>query len=379
MKCPNCGTEIVHDSIFCMECGYKIFEALHGGTVPVQTPPAASPPPVEGHTVYCPMCGLDNKSTESHCRMCGSSLHLEETIQCERCGSMVNSKNSFCPGCGGRLSSGRIPTPPGGLPAVTAQPASPPVAQKSVSPNVTAPPPPERRVQVAGVPVDAPKPVSEETIYPHQARQGQSPLRQIKVISGGRVGEKYDFSDNFTIGRTSGDLKIPGDESLDIRHVIINATSRGIKIRDPGTVNGIYIKLAGMTEIFDMKYFYVGPLLFIYENINPREWSLNSIWERGTRLVGTTRSMSPWGRLRMISPVGITAGIYLLWNDSEMIGNCFVPPPDGNDHICRISHRRNQVFLESIEGDIYVKIDDEIDLTLPVQFRAGGQVFEISG
>ncbi|MBN2723357.1 MAG: zinc ribbon domain-containing protein [Deltaproteobacteria bacterium] len=405
MRCPNCGTEIKSDSIFCMECGHKLFLAMDSGTVPPANKTDSEKDKVTEMAtpiIYCPTCGIDNKGSDTMCRMCGGKLHLEETVRCAKCGNIVSSKNSFCPGCGSKLQTPRQPTPPGGLPAIVAPPPvvanapvmAPPVANRIPTgaiepvPKINPVPPPavsspEPLVMAAKPDFStAGKGANAKTIYQfNQPAAAPTPLsgKVLSVISGFHCGEKFPFTDTISLGKTSGDITFPSDDLLDSRQAQIKSTPHGIQVIDMSSVNGIYYKLALSVEITQGTFFCLGPYLFEFENILPKEWSLNSIWERGVKLNGTSRNMSPWGRLKFYSPVGICAGVYLLWNDSEIIGNSYLPEPEKeNAPTCRISRKRNSISMESLTGDTYIRIDGEKDFSLPVHLKIGGQIIEVT-
>lgn len=58
-ECPNCGTEVPNNSLFCATCGFRLPE------------PAA----VSGKT--CPTCGAAVKDGMKFCVSCGTKLELE--------------------------------------------------------------------------------------------------------------------------------------------------------------------------------------------------------------------------------------------------------------------------------------------------------------
>jgi class 3 adenylate cyclase/predicted ATPase len=69
----------------------------------------------------CPSCGAENPAGHMFCRQCGTAL----SVSCPACGSPTQPGDRFCGKCGTQLTDG-APSPV----AATAQPASPPAAER---------------------------------------------------------------------------------------------------------------------------------------------------------------------------------------------------------------------------------------------------------
>lgn len=87
-KCPNCGTQLNDDALFCTECGNQIPQ----GNV-------------------CPHCGALVNDGDIFCQNCGkkigevpSSVPAELTRKtCPHCGAVVNDGYVFCENCGKKV------------------------------------------------------------------------------------------------------------------------------------------------------------------------------------------------------------------------------------------------------------------------------------
>jgi Double zinc ribbon/zinc-ribbon domain len=396
MRCPNCGTEITGESHFCMECGFRVTEKE---VVPAlkqepQAPAPSSPPSNQRSTsssVYCPMCGIENASQDSFCKMCGANLKVKVLVKCDACGVELPKDDKYCPNCGTQHGpSHRHPTPPAGMAPVSNNP-TPPAGMAPVS-NNNPPPPmvkentsPENRnsgefIKIAGVPAPAPSDKAAKTIYQIQPSRGATTHgRTLKVIKGERLGEKFPFTQSMVIGKTHGEIIFPSDEYLDARHIGIDVTPRGVHIKDLDTVNGVFYHLNGEYEVGAQSMFFLGDHLFIVEELTASEWSLNGVWERGVKLMGSLKNQSPWCRLRLLSPLGTTSAIYLLWKEEEIVGDSFLPGAGYSDGpTCKIVKRNRKIYVQPMKGDVYVKIHGEQEFSLPIRLRCGLESFEIT-
>lgn len=141
--CPQCGTQMEDDAVFCDNCGTKLPEA---GVTPS---PASSP--VAGD-LTCPQCGASIVPGEAYCENCGAALAsapvepvapvaqpaavypsagppaappppVAAITTCPQCGANVNPGDVFCDNCGAALGAAPAAQPPAAYP-----PAGPAVA-----------------------------------------------------------------------------------------------------------------------------------------------------------------------------------------------------------------------------------------------------------
>ena len=129
--CPQCGTQMEDDAVFCDNCGTKLPEA---GVTPS---PASSP--VAGD-LTCPQCGASIVPGEAYCDNCGAALAsvpvepvapvaqpaavyppaglpaappppVAAITTCPRCGASVNPGDVFCDNCGAALGAVSVAQP----------------------------------------------------------------------------------------------------------------------------------------------------------------------------------------------------------------------------------------------------------------------------
>lgn len=95
-KCPNCGAQIIDDSLFCTECGKPIPQ----GNV-------------------CLHCGASVNEGDVFCQCCGKrvdespSLEMTDSMQkkCPYCGASINEEDAFCQNCGSPMDGVSTPQP----------------------------------------------------------------------------------------------------------------------------------------------------------------------------------------------------------------------------------------------------------------------------
>lgn len=94
IKCPNCGADVPHTSLFCNTCGARI-------------PREAAAPAPAGETRTCPSCGAEIFADVKFCTACGARIlkaaapvPVGETKTCPSCGAEVSADDKFCTACG---------------------------------------------------------------------------------------------------------------------------------------------------------------------------------------------------------------------------------------------------------------------------------------
>lgn len=97
MFCPNCGSELEGDDVFCSYCGTNI-EPIREEEVGKR---------------LCPECGTELKGEEHFCGFCGADIESIERVKvgkrfCPECGGELVDGTRFCNSCGARISEPSI-------------------------------------------------------------------------------------------------------------------------------------------------------------------------------------------------------------------------------------------------------------------------------
>ena len=137
IKCPNCGEQVAHDSVYCEFCGVKIDKAP--ATIPETLVGAFDEPvaPVDMKAKFCSNCRKQVTLALGFCPDCGLPLvdKLPDTVAtppvrettpmknivvpvvsprtCSKCKVSYNDPELvFCPECGLRLGESERSVPP---------------------------------------------------------------------------------------------------------------------------------------------------------------------------------------------------------------------------------------------------------------------------
>jgi pSer/pThr/pTyr-binding forkhead associated (FHA) protein len=202
-------------------------------------------------------------------------------IKCGRCGNSNADDVLFCQYCGTRLTEQRLSDAP--------QSAPPPMMPPQASPAVV-------------------------------LRPGYEPgFRLVVVHRDGTDGITYNLlGDQVDIGRTEGDLLFD-DPHLAARHARIAASLSGRVLTPLEPRNGVYVRLRTAVELHDSDYFLIGKQVLRFDLLAESERILRPALEHGVVVFGTP-VRPPWGRLRQITPAGISRDIFHLTRPDLVLG-----------------------------------------------------------
>jgi pSer/pThr/pTyr-binding forkhead associated (FHA) protein len=207
-------------------------------------------------------------------------------IKCGRCGNSNADDVLFCQFCGTRLSDQRLPERP---------PERERLLEPAPGPHVTMGQPPI-------------------------VRPGYEPgFRLVVVHRDGTDGITYNLlGDQIDIGRTEGDLLFD-DPHLAPRHARIASSLSGRVLTPLEPRNGVYVRLRGAVDLHDGDYFLVGKQVLRFDLLPEAERVLRPALEHGVVIFGTP-VRPPWGRLRQITPAGITRDMFHLTRPDLVLG-----------------------------------------------------------
>src|SRR4051812_32446407 len=232
--------------------------------------------------------------------------------KCGRCGNSNGDDVLFCQYCGTRLAGealpARAPEPAGGAAAMA----------------------------LAAAP-----------------RPGYEPgFRLVVVHRDGSDGITYNLlGDQIDIGRTEGDLLFD-DPHLAARHARIAASLSGRVLTPLEPRNGVYVKLRGAVDLQDGDYLLVGKQVLRFDLLPEPERVLRPALEHGVVVFGTP-VRPPWGRLRQITPAGITRDVFHLTRPDVVLGReqgdvLFSDDEFMSRRHAQISFRNNRGRLEDL-------------------------------
>ncbi len=220
-------------------------------------------------------------------------------IKCGRCGNTNSGEVVFCQFCGARVAPDRPPEP---------------IQATGVE---------ELRAAVNRLVSDR---LAESTQHP-VVPAGSIPLRTkyepgfrlILVQRDGSDGTIYTLGgDQIDIGRTEGDVLFD-DPYLGARHARIIATAGGRVLSALERRNGVYYRLRTSVDLTDGDQILVGKQVLQFELVPEVEKNLRPALQQGVVLFGTP-GRPAWGRLRQITPSGVTRDLYHLSRNDLVLG-----------------------------------------------------------
>src|SRR5262249_12982642 len=114
------------------------------------------------------------------------------------------------------------------------------------------PPPAPAAAREAPRPVSPPPP-PPPLAAPAPGRGSSSPNvsrgRLVVIAKSGADGPSYPFGDQIDIGRTEGNVVVAEDPYLSPRHVRVLWQNGRLTLRDLGSTNGVYLRLAAVRDM----------------------------------------------------------------------------------------------------------------------------------
>ncbi len=103
------------------------------------------------------------------------------------------------------------------------------------------------------------------------------------------------------------------------RHARIVANPSGWVLSPLELRNGVYLRVRAAVEVNDGDYFLIGKEVLRYEIVSEAERNIHAAVEHGVALFGTP-TRPAWGRLRQITPSGVTRDMHHLSRSEVVLG-----------------------------------------------------------
>ena len=338
-------------------------------------------------------------------------------IVCPRCGKENQDHYKFCLGCGAELprdaaqpKSFTAPTPPSGVPAVTAADVSQPVA---ATPAASAPavqpkpasvkPPPAQpagacpqcgsnvppnfkfcgscghdMTQVRSSGPASARPPSKAPA-PQSSPSSNTRGSMVLIRPDGTEGDTFSLGDSTIVGRDASG-PFAGDSYLSPRHAEFLFQGNTLKVRDLDSLNGVYIRVPreAPVEINPGAVFRIGQ-----EIIELQAMVDSSPAEDGTEIMG---SPNPGyiGRIRLVIGRESYGNSYMIPAEGMHLGRergDIIFPEDGyvSGLHCRLHREGNQFFLTDVgsSNGTFIRVIGEMQLTTGALLLLGQQLFRI--
>lgn len=239
--------------------------------------------------INCNKCGRENEDEYKFCLGCGSALSKPEVkepqaaqapqmVNCSHCGTLVPNNFKFCGACGGAIAK------------------QPPAAQAE--------------------PV-AEKPVPVEAAAPSPG--GELAGRLIVIRPDGTEGAEIALhGGTHTVGRSSDRRALANDPFLSPQHASFSPTSGGFNVRDEGSLNGVFVRIAGKAELAHGDLIRMGQELLRFELMSEVEPVIEHT-EPKVKLAGSPAGQY-WARLCLVAGPDLVSRAYPIGDDGVVIG-----------------------------------------------------------
>jgi pSer/pThr/pTyr-binding forkhead associated (FHA) protein len=167
--------------------------------------------------------------------------------------------------------------------------------------------------------------------------------RLVVIAKSGADGPSYPIGDSLDIGRSEGQIVVGEDPYLSPRHVRIAWTGSKLVLRDLGSTNGVYLRLAAARDMSggrpggkapgkddsvdgevavplrDQDLILVGQQVLRFESVKDGEVGFGPATEHGTLLFGSPAAPR-YARLSQRTVEGVTRDVYYVRKAETVLG-----------------------------------------------------------
>lgn len=195
-----------------------------------------------------------------------------------------------------------------------------------------APPTPQQPMSPS--PSRAPAPPPQVSAPPSPQAGATTRGRLVVIAKSGADGPSYPFGDLLDIGRTEGNVVVAEDPYLSPRHVRIVFQSGKLLLRDLGSTNGVFLRLAPSRDttprrssdnpevavpLVDNDLILVGQQVLRFDILREGEGGFGPAQEHGTLLFGSPAAPR-YARLCQRTVEGIARDIYYVRKVETVLG-----------------------------------------------------------
>lgn len=264
--------------------------------------------------INCKNCGRENEDEYKFCLGCGSALPKVEAappkqeepkmIDCPHCGTTVPRNFKFCGACGGAINAAEQSAPA----AQPAPEAKPPAQQAAREPAPQQPAAQQPAPQQAAAPVEEPAPKPDVV------------GRLIVIRPDGTEGAEIPLTaGEHTLGRDSEKKALSNDPFLSPTHATFSFTGDGFKVRDEGSLNGVFVRIRDKVELEHGDMIRMGQELLRFELNEQTPALIEQVGEGETQIAGSAAN-DCWGRLCLVAGPDIVSRAFELGEDDVTLG-----------------------------------------------------------
>jgi pSer/pThr/pTyr-binding forkhead associated (FHA) protein len=352
--------------------------------------PMAAPAPTQR---VCARCNGSCDGTAQFCKFCGAPLADAGARAPAK--PAANGERNVSP----HVPVSRAPTRPESPTARRQTPVDPfptsdlaAAAAAAIAPAAPAPvaPPPAPVAAAAPGPPAPPAPVAASPAAAVAPRG-----RLVVIGKDGNEGPSYPLADQVDIGRTEGNVVVHDDKYLSPRHARLVRRGDKLWLRDLGSVNGIYLRLAKRAvkqgedqtsvdhPLEDQDLILVGQQVIRFEVVRDADDGLGVAVEQDTLVFGTP-AVPRHARLSVRTVEGVSRDVFYVRKNETVLGResgdiVFTEDPFLSRRHCvfrRDGKRHLLTDLGSSNGT-FVKLRGEVEVREGDQFRIGQQLFRV--
>jgi len=268
---------------------------------------------LESNVITCPNCGRENEDEYKYCLGCGTVLPQSEasvvedegpeTVECPSCGAQVPNNFKFCNECGAPLQEAKGEA-------------------SSTQPGRTA-----------------------------GAQAAEQVGRLVVIKPDGTEGAKVPLAKGeVKLGRDSEYEVLSSDPFLSPHHATLVCSDNGFLLRDPGSLNGVFVRIKSEVELTDGDVIRLGQELLRF-HLAPNVEPVVPAAEDDKTLTGGSPDPGYWGRLSLVSGPNVETRGFVFAEDEITIGREIGDILFRDDGFVSGKHAR----LARIEGKVFLK------------------------
>jgi len=210
----------------------------------------------------------------------------------------------------------------------------------------------------------------------------------VLIARDGGEGPSFPLAEVTDIGRSEGAILVADDRYISPRHARLTRRGAELLLRDLGSVNGIYMRLApGSPPVVleDQDLFLVGQQVLKFEVVRDAEEGFGSASQHGTLLFGTPASPR-YARLSQRTVEGVTRDVFYIRKVETVLGResgdiVFTEDPflSRRHAIVRYEREMKRFTLADLSSSngTFQQIREEVRIKDGDQFRIGQQLFRV--
>lgn len=312
--------------------------------------------------ITCSKCGRENEASFKFCLGCGGPVTAPAAPKsaapaCPQCATPITPGQKFCGSCGCKLE------------VAAAAPAPAPKVEAKPEPKPEPKPVPHKTEATAVKPAAAPAGAAATLTM---VKPDGSPGESVALASGKNI-----------VGRKSEHAVFSRDEFLSPEHASIEVNGKTVIVKDLGSLNGTYYRIAEVTELKTGDHVRMGLEVLRFQALAAAT-AIAAPAKDGTVAIGSPAG-DAWGRLERISAPDEASFTFLLRSTEHFLGREKGDILFGDDRYVSGRHARiftdgSAFFVEDLKSSngTFVRLTASRELGHGALIFIGSQPFRLS-